>query len=258
MSWLGIAQGVGSILGGIGGLFGGRKKQKTMSPAESMVSQAKGARWASDEYGFNPLTMLQYGQPGAGAHIGMGGGGAPPLASIDLITGGLAGLDDVLSGDKARRRAADQLELDIAKIKLDQARSGVLLPPPPSAVAAPGVPFGARPATHAQVTARPAPARMASGKGAWLDPSRQVEREPVSNTGGFIQIQNRVTNGPVNIPGDGGEPWGWDENLMAGLWAAPQVIWNTGRKAIDAIDRERKKPTKPKDKKKSLRSGDWN
>lgn len=120
MSFLGALSGVGSILGGLGGLFG--KKNKN-TPALNILSAAKGAREASEKYGFNPLTLLQYGSGGFG---GSSDGGAPPLASVQMLTDGLQGLDDVVSGDAARRRAADQLNLDLAQLKLDQARSGVL------------------------------------------------------------------------------------------------------------------------------------
>lgn len=110
------------ILGGmklLGGLLGGGKKAP--SPRKNLLSQAQGAREASEKYGFNPLTMLQYGQTGGAA-----GGGAPPLASTELLLGGLGDITDVVSGEKARRDKANQLEVDLAQIQLDQARSGVL------------------------------------------------------------------------------------------------------------------------------------
>lgn len=116
------------ILGGLKGLFG--KKDKPKSPSWNILSQAEGAREAAEKYGFNPLTMLQYGQPGGA--LG-GGGGEPPLASIDLLTGGLDDLGSILSGDRERQRAADQLALDLAKLKLEQARSGVVAVAPSAA-----------------------------------------------------------------------------------------------------------------------------
>lgn len=135
------------ILGGLKGLFG--KKDKPKSPSWNMLSQAEGAREAAEKYGFNPLTMLQYGQPGGA--LG-GGGGEPPLASIDLLTGGLDDLGSILSGDRERQRSADQLALDLTKLKLEQARSGVVAVAP-SAVAGVGdgkPVFGGRTATVAQ------------------------------------------------------------------------------------------------------------
>lgn len=142
-----LLSGVGSVLGGLGGLFG--KKKKDPTPAQNLLSQAQGARQAADQYGFNPLTMLQYGQPGGA--MGGGGGGPSPLASIQLLTDGLKGIDDVVSGDAARRRAADQLNLDLAQLKLDQARSGVLVTQTPYAVNQFGPsPLGVRPVTVQQ------------------------------------------------------------------------------------------------------------
>lgn len=108
------------VLGGmklLGGLFGNKKADPT--PADNLMSQAQGARDAAAKYGFNPLTMLQYGQTGGA----MGGGGAPPLASTELLMGGLADIGDVLSGEKAQRVAANKLQTDLAQIKLDQLRA---------------------------------------------------------------------------------------------------------------------------------------
>lgn len=108
------------IIGGmklVGGLFG--KKKADPTPADNLMSQAQGARDAAAKYGFNPLTMLQYGQTGGA----MGGGGAPPLASTELLMGGLADIGDVLSGDKAQRVAANKLQTELGQIKLDQLRA---------------------------------------------------------------------------------------------------------------------------------------
>lgn len=115
--------GVGSILSGVGGLFG---KKKSASPASNIISQAKGARQAAERYGFNPLTMLQYGQPGGA--LG-GGSSGPPLASFEMISAGLDALSPEAREERAIKREADQLNLDLAKLKLEQARSGVAYAP---------------------------------------------------------------------------------------------------------------------------------
>lgn len=109
---------IGSILGGLGGLFG--KKQKNPTPAQNMMSQAQGAREAAAAYGFNPLTMLQYGQPGG---TGLANSSTPPLASVQMLVDGLTSVDDVVSGDAARRRAADELNLDLQRRQLQRAVS---------------------------------------------------------------------------------------------------------------------------------------
>lgn len=132
----------GSLIGaGLKGLMGilGLRGQPT--PRKNILSQAAGAREAAEKYGFNPLTMLQYGQSGGA----MGGGGA--LASSDLLLGALQDVSEVVSGETAQRAAANQLELDLAKIKLDELRRGVI-PSAPSAAAAVGsgpLPLGQRP-----------------------------------------------------------------------------------------------------------------
>lgn len=119
----GAIAGAAKAVSGVLGIF--RKKKKDPTPRENLLSQAQGAREASEKYGFNPLTMLQYGQTG-GAMAG-GGGGAAPLASLQMLTDGLKGLDDIVSGDRARRRAADELEIDLARLRLEQMRSGVVI-----------------------------------------------------------------------------------------------------------------------------------
>lgn len=104
----------------LGGLFG---KKKDPTPRDNILSQAAGARAAADKYGFNPLTLLQYGNP-AGA---MGGGGSPPLASFQLLADGLSALDPEAKRDREIARKKDELNLEIAKINLEKARSGVAL-----------------------------------------------------------------------------------------------------------------------------------
>lgn len=114
----GLLSGIGSVLGGLGGLFGGKKG---LSPGQQIESTLIGARHEGEKYGFNPLTVLK------SMGLATGTPSEPaPLASIQMITDGLKDVDDITSGDAARRRAADQLNLDLAQLKLDQARSGVI------------------------------------------------------------------------------------------------------------------------------------
>ena len=225
---LGLIQGGLSIASGLKGLFGGSKEPKQPDIRKNMIEQAQGARLAAAQQGFNPLTMLQYGQPG-GAGFASGGGEAPVLASIDAITSGLAGVDDILSGDAARRRQADELELDLARVKLDQARSGVAIAAPRQAVAS-GVgsgtsPLGIRPQTVAQSNTRPATASGFGPKPAWAT-GRTLDVAPVTNSPGVFEMQNPVTGGkPITIPGEG-EPWGIDELATAVVVGGPQVAYN--------------------------------
>lgn len=125
MSLIGTLVGGAKVLSGLSGLFG--KKKKAPSPRDNIMSQAQGARDAAAAYGFNPLTLLQYGQPGGSM---ASSGGAPPLASIDLLTEGLSAFDPEAKAERDRQRQADELNLDLARLKLEQARSGVVLAPP--------------------------------------------------------------------------------------------------------------------------------
>lgn len=108
----------GSLLGG---LFGRKKKAPT--PAQNILSQAEGARAAAEKYGFNPLTMLQYGNPSGAMGAGSDG---PPLASLDLLTGALQDFAAVATGEAAQDRALKQAEIDLRKIEAERLRSGVV------------------------------------------------------------------------------------------------------------------------------------
>lgn len=118
MAFFEVASGVGSLLGGVAGLFGARRKNP--SPRDNMMSQAQGARDAAEAYGFNPLTMLQYGNPGG---TGLANNG-PPLASFDLIANGFKEIGDVVSGDADRRRAQEDAKLDLAKLEIERLQAG--------------------------------------------------------------------------------------------------------------------------------------
>jgi len=105
------------IAGGLkllGGLFG---KKKTMSPQQSIMSTAAGARQAAKAYGFNALTLLAGSNATAGAGMDMG---APPLAS-------LAVLGDIIEdnyGDEAKtRKEHNRLQNELLTLEVDRARS---------------------------------------------------------------------------------------------------------------------------------------
>lgn len=131
------------VLGGlqlVGGLFSANRERQEArdAPRRNIVSQAQGVREAAERYGFNPLTMLQYGQPG-----GAMGGGAP-LASAQLISDGLADVTDVLSGDAERRRVASELQNDLLRIQIDQLRGAVARPSAASSVGSGAAVLGGR------------------------------------------------------------------------------------------------------------------
>lgn len=230
----GLISGVIGAATGLKGLFA--KKEKAPTPQGNLLSQAAGAREAAEKYGFNPLTMLQYGQPGGA--MGAGGGSAPPLASIQAITDGLRDINDVTSGDAARRRKAEELEIDLAQIRLDQARSGVVaVGPGADSVGSGPSPLGRRSAVIPMPTGT-APRPRAGGFGSptkgpnSVAPGRGQEIDPVINSPGVFEMENVLTGGkPVVIPGEG-EPWGIDELATAVVVGAPQALGNVANRLL--------------------------
>jgi len=137
---------LGSLIGGAFSLFSASKQRSQAK--EDAANKFIDLRASALAGGFNPLTALQ---ATGGAGFGAYPSSAPPLASIEFLTGAADGIVDEVSGAADLRRATDRLNFDLAALKLDQARSGVVLPPPPSAVAAFGAsPLGALPVTVAQ------------------------------------------------------------------------------------------------------------
>lgn len=158
---MGLLAGIGSVLSGIGavgGLFG----KKAPNAADNIDLQALGARRAAEKYGFNPLTLLQYGQPGGSLATA---GGPPPLASLEFLGEIVSDFDPEVKADKERQRQADQLNLDLARLKLEQARSGVVIAPQ-SAVQSVGQgpsPLGRRAVTVLSRSVMPGAARETVG-----------------------------------------------------------------------------------------------
>jgi hypothetical protein len=122
----------------LGGLFGNSAQKKREqaqrdfdadAPRRNIISQLEGVRQGAKEFGFNPLTVFDKGQPsGAGSS-----GSPPPLASVDLLTGALQDVTDVATGESARRSAANKLQMELGQIQLDQLRSGVVAVAPSAA-----------------------------------------------------------------------------------------------------------------------------
>lgn len=168
MSFLSAAASGVQILSGIKGLFGGGsspiKQMKTQLSYERQkyAAMAEGARNA----GFNPLTVLQNG--GANTGFTASAGGPPPLASAEILAGGLRDLNDELSGENDRRRAANQLEYDLGKLKLETMR-GELAAAADRVGSGPST-FGRRAATVAQSNVRTSVGASNAGDSRLSDP----------------------------------------------------------------------------------------
>lgn len=110
---------IGAVLGLAGSILG---KPKTTSAGQNLTSTLAAAAEA-EKYGFNPLEALRSGAAGIGPSVS---GGIPGLASS------LAAVGDAIDPAVKRAQRQDEerrkLDLDLARIKLDQARSGFALP----------------------------------------------------------------------------------------------------------------------------------
>lgn len=104
----------------LSGLFGNSSAKKARARAlEDEKQKFVRLREAAELGGFNPLTALQAAGAGFGANIPSG---APPLASIELVKNAITDFGSWATGAEAKEAARQELELDLAKIKLDQAR----------------------------------------------------------------------------------------------------------------------------------------
>lgn len=190
--------------------------------------------------GFNPAAVLGMFGGGGGGGVGFSAPGAPPpLASTQALSDIGSALEDEISGDADRRRAADQLNLDMAKLKLEQARSGVVAVGTSAADA-----VGKGPSTFARNTpvvsqsAGTVQPRLSFGKDDnFLVGNREEKIAPVENISGFMKVVNRFT-GPegVWVPGSDGDISDIGEVLtMIGI-GGPQVAWRAGNKMPGLTD----------------------
>lgn len=205
------------IAGGLkllGGLFG---KKKTMSPQQSIMSTAAGARQAAKAYGFNALTLLAGSNATAGAGMDMG---APPLAS-------LAVLGDIIEenyGDEAKaRKEHNRLQNELLTLEVDRARSLNAVAPEASVAGGGALTGGrdnARVGSFARSNVFGAPG-YADTK--WLTPGREDKVKPQEYGSGVLHYDNALT-GPVTLLGDDGEPF--MEYLQVPLVGGFQVMNN--------------------------------
>lgn len=224
------------ILGGIGGLFG--KKKSTLNETVSGIrGQAKGARWAADEWGFSPLTLL-----GNSSAIAGGGYETPPLASIQSITDGIQGIDDVVSGETNRQKERSELQNQLLRLEVERLNAGGA-----GGMAAQRLQIdgGAQQAGDIRVSG---PA-MATDPNAWFGkppydgarpaaPGRETDVKPVDNSAGYGIISNAFTNalgGELGYIGNDGEPWDLLQLGAVGLQALPQIAIRNNVKAVELL-----------------------
>ena len=214
-----------SILGGLFGL----KKQKPLSvgtiigqTAAGVEGQAKGAREAGEKYGFNPLTLLGLGGAGVGSLAAAG----PPLASFDMISGGLRSLAEERSGESEQRRVRAGFENDMLKLEIDRLKGGGSVRAGVGSVrsvSGRNIAVGNKsvlPPLAINPDLGMTPSKMTAG--------RDVQVMRTANTGGFFDMENNWSRGPLSILGDS-EPWGFDEMLGAVPQVLPQLAINYGK-----------------------------
>jgi len=114
----------------VGGLMGRKDAENQRErDKKDKKKQFIELRKAAERGGFNPLTALAATGTGGFGNIA---GGAPPLASTQMLVDGFKGVTDAFSGQAAREAERQELELDLAKIKLDQARGDIASNEPPA------------------------------------------------------------------------------------------------------------------------------
>ena len=208
------------IAGGLkllGGLLGSKKK--SMSPQQSIMSTAAGARQAAKKYGFNALTLLAGSNATAGAGIDMG---TPPLASLSVL-GDL--VEDQFGDDAKTRREHNQLQNELLRLEVDRARSLSVVAPPTA--------VGGASLTGGRAATQPVSAGVASNPFSMdvLTADREVRQTPTEDISGFMKVRNAWTDGDgFWVPGSDGEPLDiWQVPVVAGSWAASEA-WELGSK----------------------------
>lgn len=220
-----LLSGASSILGGVFGSSSARRERKAAEKREREKYIALRDNAAAG--GFNPLTALLAGGASGG---GSSWGGGTPLASTELILGGLRDLGQVFTGATSQEAARARLETDIAQIKLDSAAATLAKERTLLATAADRQAQGQFRTRAVRIgpgakTGSPTVNSTVAG-GSIVDPSRKVESMPITNSSGAIEISNAGTAGTVYLPGDAGEPWGADEMVTVATLGTPQVLNN--------------------------------
>jgi len=222
------APALGGVLKLAGGLFGlfGKKKDKIMTPAESIMSTATGVTDAAKATGLNRLTLLGASNATAGAGMNMGGGGAPPLASLSVL-GGI--IDDEFGQDAKDRREHNRLQNDLLRIEVDRSRSVAQVPTSAVLGVGPRASLGTN--NTATVSSR-AGSEVGPFSMSPLTDDRQVKQTPTEDLSGFMKVRNAWTDEDgMWVPGSDGEVMSPGQIVtFAGAWAADNA-WKLGSRA---------------------------
>jgi len=211
-----------AIIGGglnlLGSLFG---KKKTMTPARSILSTARGVRMAAKETGLNALTLLGASNATAGAGMDMG---TSPLASLSVLG---SFIQDEFSDEAKQRKEHNRLQNELLTLEVERARTLSAVAPVAS-VAGGGALTGGR--GNARVGSLRAGGVFGSPgyiDNSWMTPGREDKVKAQEHGSAVLHYDNAVT-GPITLFGDDGEPW--LEYLQVPLFGGLQVANNWARK----------------------------
>lgn len=212
----------GSLLGG---LFG---KKKTVSARvnsrDAILGQAEGARKASEEYGFNPLTLL-----GASSAVG-------PSQSDNTMGQAIADAA-LLAADSLTGREEDKLRIENMRLQNERLKAEVTnltLRPKVGGIYASNVTtpsLGAVGGGSSNASVSRKGVGVGNGAGVsdagalgsgwfprplgsshWADDRREVDNQPVTSSSGFMVVDNPNLPVELVVPTlDGDEPLHWYE-----------------------------------------------
>lgn len=223
---LGALIGAGSSI--VGGLLSkksaeNQQKRAAKDRKNEVINRPSWIREGAEKAGFNPLTYM--GVNGASTP-GASGGPGPGAALASSIARAGEYFGDAIyqqSVDAKMAQTQEAAKRQLERVRRDQRRVQPKLSP-------------------STVRRSSDPSRTAEGiepKMAPYDEDREMEKLTATDGPGVTTIDNDFLPGPIHVPGDGGEPWGWDEVLTATMFGVPQTIYQGGKKIGNWIDDKR-------------------
>lgn len=215
---------VGAGLSFIGGKKN-RKSQERIHAREQYLNSPQGIRDEAEKAGFNPLTVMNSGRQ-------FGAGYAPQFGNEYAALG--QGLADAATGYEQLQIQRAELELETQRLK--ELQKATAMGPKVAGI------YGPRNGGNNKNGSRSVSGRSGGsrndgstsdtiGSMAHLAPDRELEVSPFTSGAGVIELSNKGTDligGPIAVPGDDGEPWGFDELLTAVVAGVPQVAMRGG------------------------------